>query len=674
MTSARRVPSDLYGPVLWSGLLGTLCLLVANGSAGAWKPVWGGIGLVFLGVAVALLRLRPWARVAAGTLFSLALAAQLAVLVSKGFNGKLLFYMAMNAWWAVYMFRPSTRRIFEASGAAAFDVPGCATQLLSIAFVLAVGVPFAVAGLPFGWAVAGMLAVYALYAALLEKRVERALRRRLATRPPELDDEAWARFRRAQDLRAAGDVDGALDALAGLSPAPCVRALQGLLFLARPDAGGPLRRFVFDSDYAPDEEARETMVREARDPSIDLEACVQERAEVVDALLADAFSKRPLFVQEADAAIQRITGRVFVGNEEYAHREAWAAARPLCTGTRGRTWLVLRLWERMAQGAAEGVAEGSADVLLREATGVSRRFAEGAKDGTLTQAWVEENAHALGVLPMFADAFRLHHLDLPYLERYGAEAVTSRILLRLELVALLRRLRDDYPAEAGTWTAMLLALLAGQSRKLMLKKKRFDPWWAKRRESQATFDARFAAGLRAAAAEDWAAGAAAFEEAAEAWPERACARHNHAACLLRDGRAEEAEGLFETLTAEEADEPLYWLRLGDARRARGKSREALTAYRTAAKLGGLEQAAAVRLGLLLADEGREDEAMRELDAAAGPEPSAETLEGLADFLEEEGVFGLAHHYRQKALGERLSDPEEDDGADPAGSRPSPQGA
>jgi Tfp pilus assembly protein PilF len=405
------------------------------------------------------------------------------------------------------------------------------------------------------------------------------------------------------------------------------------------------------------------MAEEARDPALDLDACVQERAEVVDALLADAFSKRPLFVGEADDAIQRITGRIFVGNEEYAHREAWAVARPRCTGARGRAWLTLRLWEKMAQEAAEAVAEGSPDRLLREAAGVSRRFAEGAKDGRLTPEWVEENAHALGVLPMFADAFRLLYLELPYLERFGTEAVVSRLCVRLELVATLRRLRDEYPEESGGWTATMLALLAGQSKGLMLKKKRFDPWWAERRESQATFDARFAAGLEAAAKEGWEEGATAFGDAAAAWPERACARHNGAVCLLRAGRSAEAEALLEALTAEEPDEPLYWLRLGDARRAAGKSREALAAYREAAKLGGLEQAASVRLGLALADEGRDDEARKELDAAAGPEPDADTLEGLADFLEQEGVFGLAHHYRQKALGERLSS-EDDEDEDP----------
>ncbi|HEX7896535.1 MAG TPA: hypothetical protein VF950_02160, partial [Planctomycetota bacterium] len=103
---------------------------------------------------------------------------------------------------------------------------------------------------------------------------------------------------------------------------------------------------------------------------------------------------------------------------------------------------------------------------------------------------------------------------------------------------------------------------------------------------------------------------------------------------------------------------------GDARRAAGESREALAAYRRAAKLGGLEQAASVRLGLALADEGLDDEAKAALDAAAGPAPDAETLEGLADFLEQEGVFGLAHHYRQKALNERLAPEEEDDEAEP----------
>jgi tetratricopeptide (TPR) repeat protein len=318
----------------------------------------------------------------------------------------------------------------------------------------------------------------------------------------------------------------------------------------------------------------------------------------------------------------------------------------------------------MAQEAAEAVAQGSPDRLLREAADVSRRFAEGAKDGMLTPDWVEENAHALGVLPMFADAFRLLYLELPYLERYGAEAALSRLVVRLELVATLRRLRDEYPNEAGGWTATMLALLAGQSKGLMLKKKRFDPWWAERRESQATFDARFAAGLDAAAKEAWEDGAKAFGDAAAAWPERACARHNGAVCLLRAGRAAEAASLFEALTAEEPDEPLYWLRLGDARRAEGRSREALAAYRRAAKLGGLEQAASVRLGLALADEGRDDEAKKELDAAAGPEPDADTLDRLADFLEQEGVFGLAHHYRQKALGERLAAEDEDESQDP----------
>ncbi|HEX7899537.1 MAG TPA: hypothetical protein VF950_17345, partial [Planctomycetota bacterium] len=528
----RRVPSDLTGPVLWCAWLATIGFRALAAGPDATLIVFT---LLYAAVAISLLRLKPWARIAAVVLFGLALFGNFRSGFSSGFTTSKCFYILMNGWWAVYMLRPSTRKIFTASGEAAFDLPGCATQAACVLLIIALAFVTVRSGLRIAWTVGLGVTAYVLFAAFVEKPLESRLRRALATRPPELDAAQWAVFRRAQALRAADEIDAAFTCLEPLPPVPCVRALRGLLFLARPDVGGPLRRFVFDTDYAPDEPARARMAEEARDPAADVDARILERAEVVDALLADAFSKRPLFVTEADAAIQRITGRIFVGNEEYAHREAWAAARPLCTGPRGRTWLALRLWERMAHEAAEAVARGSPDATLREAAGLSRRFAEGAREGALTPEWVEENAHALSVMPMFADAFRLLYLDLPYLERFGSAAASSRLLVRLELVATLRRIRDEYPGEANGWTAMLLAILAGQSKALMTKKKRFDPWWAERRESQATFDARFAAGLEAAEKEDWEAGAAAFGEAARAWPERACARHNGAVCLLHGG-------------------------------------------------------------------------------------------------------------------------------------------
>ncbi len=659
MAARTRIPNDLLWPLLWCAFMGVLCVVFSGAfSSLAVRIVYGALGALYLLVAVSLARLRNWARVAAGVLFAVGLGLTILQIARRGLDVGRGFRLAMNAWWGIYMFLPSTRRLFAVAERPRIDAAGCLTQ----AVLLAVPVGAAAILLPLGitkWVSLGVPALLLAFMLAVESRLERAFGWRLARRPEELDPSAWKAFREALHLRARGDHRAAARVLEALPDVPCVRALRALALLDR--APDPLARVVFDSEFVPSEDEREEIARRIRDPETDLDGLLEARAAAVDALLEDEARPRPLLSGELDRALTRITGLTFVRNPEFQHAQAWREARPRSTGPRARTWLAVRLWERMAHEAAEEAARGTPDRKLLELARLSRATAEGSQ-GLSSAEWVERQADSLVLIPSLADAMRLLHLDLPYVGTLGGPAVASRLRLRLELVAMLRQLRDEYPADAGDWVALLLSFLANHPKGLVRKRAAFDAWWQARRHGQIRFDTSFTQGLEAAVRDDWAAAERAFGEAAAAWPERTCAAYNRAVALLRMNRHADAEAVFRRLAEAEAEEPLYWMRLGDARRLGGRTREALGAYRRAARLGGLEEEVALRLGIALAEEGREKEALAAIESATGPEPPAGKLEELADFLESQGVFRLAHHYRQKALERRLGEAaaEEDD--------------
>jgi predicted Zn-dependent protease len=226
-------------------------------------------------------------------------------------------------------------------------------------------------------------------------------------------------------------------------------------------------------------------------------------------------------------------------------------------------------------------------------------------------------------------------------------------------VSALRSLRDDYPEDSWIEPPFLLVHLTGQPIRRFRTRGGFERWWVEQRPKQADFDSALSSGLDAAEREDWAAAERAFAEAERAWPERSCSTYNRAVALLRLERPAEAEPLFAALAAREPDEALFHMRRGDALRLLGRTAQALEAYRETAKRGGLEEEVSLRFGLLFAGQGRTEEAVRAFDAAAGKDADAQTLESLADYLESEGIYSLAAHYREEALAKGLESKEEE---------------
>lgn len=660
MKITTRFPGNLLWIIFWLLFVGALALLVVALSPS--RPVrilYGAFSALYLIAAVGLYRLQHWGRVLGGVILLLG-AGLMFLSLLKGFTSSKLFRGLMNLYWGAYLFLPSTRRLFEGSAGARFTLQGCLSQVVWVVPLTALVVAAVTLKIPPWAGITATLVIVIAYGVLLEDRVNRWIAARFSPRPEDLEPAAWRAVRAAQQARLEGDFDRAERLAAPLPLSLTVRALRGLLVMDRALRSEGLRRAIYDSTWIAPAEARERLLEESR--SSDLDALVAERAALVDDLLEDEARPRSFFAEEADERIQKITGQLFLSNPVFQHREAWARRRPSCSGARARTWLTVRLWDAQAPEAAQEAAAGAGDAALQEIASLSFRLDQAAR-GLFNEEWVAENSLNLCLLPIPADAARLLYLDSPYLGVLGSEAVAARLSARLELVSRLRSLRDEYPAESWIEVPWLIAQLTGDTGGRRTRAK-FEKWWASRRAAQAVFDGAFISGLDAARRDDWESAERHFAEAERCWPERTCAVYNRALALLQLDRHREAEEIFARLAAAEPDEAVFWMRTGDARRLQGRGATAIEAYRKAARLGGLEEEVALRLGLTLAAEGREDEAERELDAATSGEADAEQLEQLAAFLESEGVYRLASRYREQAfqrrLGEKPTGDEEED--------------
>ncbi len=651
MKTKTRFPGDLLWIILWCLFLAGTHLYIATFSKEpAPRATFGVLGAAYLIAAVGLYRLQHWGRILAGVLFFIGVGLSLFAF-RKGFSGANLFRLLMNLYWGVYLLQPSTRRLFEGSSGARLSLPGCISQAVYLVGILSLVALLLVLKSPKWVGIVVILGVLVAYALFLEDRMNRWLAARFSPKPDDLDRAAWDAVRNAQQARVEGDLDRAERLLAPLPDSLTVRVLRGLLVMDRALRSEELRRALYDSAWVAPVAARDRLLEESR--GADLPALVAERTALVDGLLEDDARPRSFFGEEADDRLQRITGQVFVSNPLFQHREAWEKRRSLCSGERARTWLTARLWDAQAPEAAREAAGGSGDASLVELANLSIRLDQAAR-GLFSEDWASENSLNLCLLPIPADAARLLYLDSPYIAVLGPEPVAARLSARLELVSRLRRLRDEYPAESWIEIPWLLAQLTGDTGGHRTRSK-FEKWWASRREAQLAFDGAFVSGLDAARHQNWKRSEQLFGEAVRAWPERTCAVYNHALALLQLDRHKEAEAIFAHLAAAEPDEAVFWMRTGDARRLQGQGGPAIEAYRKAAKLGGLEDEVALRLGLTLAAEGREDEAERELDAATAREFDADRLEELASFLESEGVYRLASRYREQAFQKRLGD-------------------
>ncbi len=671
MKSTTRLPNTLLWIIGWMMFVGALWLMLAAlAPSPALRGFYGGFCALYFLTAVGLYRMTQWGRILGGILLLIGALLFVLQITKGGFTSGKLLRLALNLSWGIYLLLPTTKRLFAASSGGRADRWGCLLQASYpgvIVALVAVGLVFK---LP-AWAV--LIAAIALVAPLVifEERLAVRFAGALGTRPSDLNRETWKIFRLARDAWLARDPARAEALLEDLGGTLSVRLLRGLIRMDRAVAGGGLDRVLYDAAFVASPDQADRIRGECERE--DLDRRIDARTALIDDLLEDESRPGTLFATEVDARLQRITGRMFLSNAVFQHREAWAKSRPLCTGERRRDWLTVRLWDAQCPGAGVAAAAAARDPGVRDLAAIIARLELGEKE-RYSEAWMMLNSPNLSLMPGAADSARLLHLDSPYVGFLGPEAVAARMTARIEHIALLRRLREEYPGEAYIEIPWLLALLSGATEPELRKKKKFERWWADRRAAQLEFDGAFVSGLEAARQEDWARAEAAFAEAAASWPERTCAVYNRGLALLHLDRPRDAEEVFAKLAAAEPDEAVFWMRVGDARRQAGRAKEALQAYREAARLGGLEEEISFRLGVTLASQGREEEAARALDAAAGPDAVPEKLEELAAFLESQGIYKLAARYREEAflkrMGEKPADKEEETDGDEEDLEPS----
>lgn len=651
-----RLPGELFVVIFLCGLL-SACVLYLGYVAPdpSTRALLIGIGALLSILTVSLYQMMNWARWVAGLGFALNALIRVIVMALQGFTwrGAMLSFVA--GWLAWYLLSASTGRLFSQSRGAKLDPVGIASLVLFLLAVIAVTTVVGMLPVP-PWAQSVLvIAVSLVYLLTMHPRLRRGISAHLAPLPKDLDASGRKAFRAARLARHRGDLARARALLAPLPDAPSVRVLKGLLSLDEVRGSGLFRRIILDGDFTPPEKSREEVLKECR--AIAVETLVAERADLIDGLIGDAEAASSVFPEELIPTLEKLTGIVFVANEEYRYAEWWRSARPKCTGDFALPWLVARLWEAQCLAAAQDVSRRTEDRLLIEATTLACILDE-KPHATFSSEWLAERAASLCLLPRLAEIFGLLQLDLGLIRSRGPGFAANRVRLRLELADRVRRLWEDYGDSCTIEPPWLLYHLTGSEPRPLRARTKFDLWWEGQRAAQERFDRTFSRGLEAVDRDEWEEAQEAFAEAGEAWPERLGAFYNRAIALMRLDRPDEAEPLLVKLTQIEKKEPLNWMRLGDCRRERGQLPQAIEAYEEAARLGGMRDDLALRLGVTLAQDGREEQAEQTLTKALGPNPDPDALEAISSILESEGAFGLAQRYREQAFYRDLGEKDE----------------
>ncbi len=646
-----KLPSDLATVLLLGLLLSGFSLWAGAGASDPgfrWASV--GAGVVGLTVCAGLYRLKPWSRLAAGTGFAALCLFSAASTLLLGFTLLRILRVLLCAWCAAYLFSPSTARLFVVARPFRIDPAGIASLACISAPAIFLLWALPAAGLPVWASLLAMITYLAVYASVLEAPIDRRLSLLFAPRPTDLDDAAWRAFQAARAARLRGDRARARALLAPLPSGRSVDVLNDLLAMDDATAGGGLGRILYDADYEPPAADRPAVLESLRDthPA----TLAERRARLIDGLLADAADPRSTFGVEMVATLERMTGLIFPSNEELRFREWWATARANGTGEQAALWLVARLWNAECPDAAEEVARLSEDPRLILATRLASVIEETTKRPPDVERILARKDATYLTLDI-ADEVGLYLLDSPVLKMDGPAAVADIVRQRTALVDFLVRFWEVYETDAGVEVPWILHCMVGAKVHLLRARARFARWWETERATFDRFDRAIVAGLRAAAEEDWEAAETAFTEAQATWPRRLCAGYNRAVSILKQERFADAERILLRLTAQRPKEALFWIRLGDCRRKQNRNTEALDAYREAAKLGNVGQDLAARLGVALAEQGKEEEATRTLDRALGPNPDADDLEEISTLLESAGAFSLAQKYRDAALEKNL---------------------
>ena len=461
---------------------------------------------------------------------------------------------------------------------------------------------------------------------LLELGAGRRLVRLIGRVPSDVGREHRRRFRDALVAHSHGHHPVAARLLRDLPATRSVETLRALVRAEAPPAG--IDRLAYDvGAELSDHESRQLAERLAL-PEAD--ALLERRARLLDGLVEDSLAAQPVFSGDLTRVVSRMSGAVFVANAEQQARDWWRTARPSQTGAEGRAWLAIRLTEAGCPVGAARLARLAGDSGLATATELLSLLREWPEEEV--DAWLSEHALTLLVVAPLAETTGLLLLDSRLATGTGALAIARRLKQRPELIATLRRVWDRYgDLMPLAETRALLAHVTGCRPRSVGTRGRFERWWRRHAEEERRFDMSFARALEWAALEEWEAAAAAFAEAHQLRPRRPSAGYNRALCLVRLGRAEEAESALADLTRLEPREALWWMRLGDVRRIGRRTETALDAYRAARRLSGnADQSLALRFGVSLWRSGNDGEARRAVSEAFGVD--AEEIE--ADHWEE----------------------------------------
>lgn len=646
-----RVPSQVIFLIFWCGCFGVIFLTAGLLQAEPWiRASFVVVGLLYAIPVIGLWRLRPWGRLYAVALFIILLVKNGVLFSKSGISGLPIGESIVGAWALFYLLSASTARLFGDPAGAKVDLVQAGKAVAGIVLLVAAIFGLRHFGTPKWVAVAVPVTLYVVGEMLVGAKVNRWVGAAFSPRPSELDDAQAAAFAAARRALAGGDTARADSLAAPLPDCRGVTILRGLI--AMHDGRDDLGRLVFDAGHAPPASAREAVAETCRRGAA--EPLADRRVAFVDALLDDAAQDHPMFSHEFVNVMERLTGKVYMANDEAQFRDWWTAARPLCAGARAARWLTVRLWDARCTDAATAVADRSGVIPLSEAARVAAAIdALGA--GPVTPEWFATHFRSVTLLPLVGEAGGLYHVDAPIPE----QAVHVR--LRLPLVEFLRTIRDEYP-EAPSPNALLCALTAVKEVKPRSRRK-FEAWWARERPAQQRFDLSLACGLEAAARGDWAEAEGRFAEAERAAPDRTSALYNRGFALAQQDRFEAAEAAFAEGARRRPDDAAWWTRAGDCRVKLGRPAEALDAYRAAIRVGDMEEELAIKLGLTYAMTGNEAAAARTLDEALTGKTDPQTLTELSAFLEAHGQYRLARKYGEQAFRRSLSEEPPDDDED-----------
>ncbi len=512
--AARRLPAEVLNAGLFTALTAAAWLLQATRAAGVVAMGFAALAAAAAAATYGVLTVRPWGRAVA----ELSLASSVVAAAARGFasgwnigRGAIVVFGLFTLWM---LRRPGVRAVFDTRGP--FRLRPGPMWGVDLSLLGAVVVPAAFAQLPPLAHVGTVLAWSAVYVLWLRPRIVRRFAPMLARRPGDLSAGQARAFRAALAVRARGEAAAALTLAAGLPPVRSVRILRGLC--AMESGGEGVERLVLDAGWVPAPAVAAAAL--ASTPPAALDALLEVRWRLVEDLLADA-AEADTFAEEADAALERLTGLAFAPPALVQCGAWWSGARDHQTG---RAWLVARLWRAGCLDAAV-TAAGDDDVPLALAARLARLL-----DDAPSPAWIASHADLLVLVPHFAEGHGLLMLDGALLSARCLDTVAARLRGRGDVLDLVWRVRTEIHAALPTGVCEYLAVaLTGNDGRA----ETLDVWWAAERARIGRFDDAFADGLEAAHRADWTRAADAFARASEAWPESVCAAANRAVARVR---------------------------------------------------------------------------------------------------------------------------------------------